>query len=226
MAVTIIEKMNSFLKALGFEKKNKTFFKKLKEEYLVVIELSKEKNYTIIEGNLHTTTRLDYYDIYVSVYHQIDIKAFSLTIKDMGSFYPLTAIADIGEGVWLENNPNLETSMKNEFIRCIYQPLFIESRIFEFIYNLDIKRFGKHRYDSGSLLMASYDEKNYEVTRKCLHTDLVILYDPDCRENMSVYDALSVDDLINNIDRRDDLGTAERYLFEVYKKLYFSVKDF
>ncbi|MGN1417900.1 MAG: hypothetical protein ACI4W6_01070 [Acutalibacteraceae bacterium] len=222
--MNIVRTMNRFFRDLGFEKVKKTFFKNINEDYIVAIELSRERNYTIIESSLHTSTDLDYYNIYISIYHKIKIEAFSMTHKDMGSFYPLTAIADIEESEWLENNPNLEKSMKEAFNKNIYKPLFVDQKIFDFIYNLDYKRFGKHYYDSDELLMAAYDEKKYETAKKCLHTLLVLTYDPDCRDCISAYDSLTIEDLIYRVDQLNNLNASEKYLFTVYKELYSNIK--
>ncbi len=214
-----VRNLHKFFIDLGFEKDKKKFFKTL-GDYVVVVETSKERNYTKIEGDLHTDTFLNYYNIYVSVYHKIEIEAFSMTHKDMGSFYPLTAIAEIKQSEWLANNPNLEESMKNAFLKNVYRPLFVDSKVFDFVYDLPFKRFGEYRYDSDALLMASYDEKKYDVTEKCLHTLLAIMYDPYCRETISVYDSFSVKDLIDKIDESGELKDSDRYFLAVYKRIY------
>lgn len=217
--------MNSFFVRLGFEKEKNKFFRNL-DDYTVVVEMSKEHNYTIIEGNLHKVTNFNYYNIYVSVYHKIEIKAFSLMRKDMGAFYPLTSISDVKESEWLENNPYICDSMKNAFLRFVFNPLFVSKQIFEYLYNLDLKRFGEHRYDSDALLMASYEEKRYSITKKCLHVNLVIIFDPYCRADISKYDLLTIEDLIvklNSLKRK--LNDSESFLLDIYKDIYFKIKS-
>ena len=173
--------ISKFFCALGFEKENKMFFKRI-NNYVVVLEISKERNYILIEGDYLTSTYLNYYNVYVSVFHDLEIEAYSMARKDMGPFYPLTVISNTDQREWLSNNPNICESIENAFLKFVYEPIFVSQNMFAFVYELGLKRFGQPRFDTDTLLMASYEEKQYDITKKCLHTNLVIMFDPYCRD--------------------------------------------
>ena len=93
--------------------------------------------------------------------------------------------------------------------------------MFDFLYELGLKRFGEPEYDSDALLMASYEEGEYDVAKKCLRTNLAIMFDPDCRECISKYDNLTIEDLISKTESlQRTLSKAENVLFCEYKKYF------
>lgn len=212
--------ISEFLCELGFEKEKKKFFKNI-NDYTVVAEISEEKNYTSIKGNHLVATYLKYYNVYISIYHKIETEAFSMTRRDMGAFYPLTVISNTNQSEWLSDNPNVCESIKNAFRKFVYEPVFISQNMFDFLYELGLKRFGEPEYDSDALLMASYEEGEYDVAKKCLRTNLAIMFDPDCRECISKYDNLTIEDLISKTESlQRTLSKAENVLFCEYKKYF------
>ena len=218
--------ISKFFCALGFEKENKMFFKRI-NNYVVVLEISKERNYILIEGDYLTSTYLNYYNVYVSVFHDLEIEAYSMTRKDMGPFYPLTVISNTDQREWLSNNPNICESIENAFLKFVYEPIFVSQNMFAFIYELGLKRFGQPRFDTDTLLMASYEEKQYDITKKCLHTNLVIMFDPYCRDCISKYDDLTIEDLISKIESSGrTLSKSDSILFCKYKEIYHQCKEY
>lgn len=218
--------ISKFFCALGFEKENKMFFKRI-NNYVVVLEISKERNYILIEGDYLTSTYLNYYNVYVSVFHDLEIEAFSMTRKDMGPFYPLTVISNTNQREWLSNNPNICESIENAFLKFVYEPIFVSQNMFAFVYELGLKRFGQPRFDTDTLLMASYEEKQYDITKKCLHTNLVIMFDPYCRDCISKYDDLTIEDLISKIESSGrTLSKSDSILFCKYKEIYHQCKEY
>lgn len=218
---------------IEYEKAKHTFYKKVNDNYIAVVDFIKLRNFTKITVrpgmlDLHIATHLDYYEICISVYHQNEIENYGLTYKDLYTKYPLTLIADIRNGVWLQNNPKLVESMKETFDQFVFKPLFLEQKIYDFIYTCEYKRFGQldssDFYDSYPLLMASYDEKKYDMTEKYLHIQLALLYDPDCRMCISKYDSFTVGDLIAMIEQSRNLDDTEKYLFVKFKELYDNIK--
>lgn len=218
--------ISKFFCALGFEKENKMFFKRI-NNYVVVLEISKERNYILIEGDYLTSTYLNYYNVYVSVFHDLEIEAYSKTRKDMGPFYPLTVISNTDQREWLSNNPNICESIENAFLKFVYEPIFVSQNMFAFIYELGLKRFGQPRFDTDTLLMASYEEKQYDITKKCLHTNLAIMFDPYCRDCISKYDDLTIEDLISKIESSGrTLSKSDSILFCKYKEIYHQCKEY
>lgn len=218
--------ISKFFCALGFEKENKMFFKRI-NNYVVVLEISKERNYILIEGDYLTSTYLNYYNVYVSVFHDLEIEAYSMTRKDMGPFYPLTVISNTDQREWLSNNPNICESIENAFLKFVYEPIFVSQNMFAFVYELGLKRFGQPRFDTDTLLMASYEEKQYDITKKCLHTNLVIMFDPYCRDCISKYDDLTIEDLISKIESSGrTLSKSDSILFCKYKEIYHQCKEY
>lgn len=218
--------ISKFFCALGFEKENQMFFKRI-NNYVVVLKISKKWNYTLIEGDYHLMTHLRYYNVYVSVFHDLEIEAFSMTRKDMGPFYPLTVISDTDQKEWLSNNPNICESIENAFLKFVYEPIFVSQNMFAFVYELGLKRFGQPRFDTDTLLMASYEEKQYDITKKCLHTNLAIMFDPYCRDCISKYDDLTIEDLISKIESSGrTLSKSDSILFCKYKEIYHQCKEY
>lgn len=218
--------ISKFFCALGFEKENKMFFKRI-NNYVVVLEISKERNYILIEGDYLTSTYLNYYNVYVSVFHDLEIEAYSMTRKDMGPFYPLTVISDTDQREWLSNNPNICESIENAFLKFVYEPIFVSQNMFDFVYELGLKRFGQPRFDTDTLLMASYEEKQYDITKKCLHINLAIMFDPYCRDCISKYDDLTIEDLISKIESSGrTLSKSDSILFCKYKEIYHQCKEY
>lgn len=222
--MSLIRTISGFFCELGFKKEKKKFFKNM-NDYTVVVEIAKGRNYTSIEGNYHVATYQKYYNVYISIYHEIEIEAYSMTRRDMGAFYPLTVISNTDQSEWLSNNPNICESIENVFLEFVYEPVFISRNIFDFVYELGLKRFGEPEYDSDTLLMASYEEEQYDITKKCLHTNLAIMFDPDCRDYISRYDNLTIEDLISKIESSQrTLSKSESVLFCKYKKIFFDLK--
>lgn len=216
--------MSRFFCDLGFEKEKKKFFKRI-NNYVVVLEISKESNYTLIEGDYHVITHLKYYNVYISIYHEIEIEAYSMTRRDMGAFYPLTVISNTDQSEWLSNNPNICESIENTFLKFVYEPIFVLQNMFAFIYGLGLKRFGEPRVDTDTLLMASYEEKQYDITKKCLHTNLAIMFDPYCRDCISKYDDLTIEDLISKIESSGrTLSKSDSILFCKYKEILLDLE--
>lgn len=216
--------ISKFFCALGFEKENKMFFKRI-NNYVVVLEISKERNYILIEGDYLTSTYLNYYNVYVSVFHDLEIEAFSKTRKDMGPFYPLTVISNTDQREWLSNNPNICESIENAFLKFVYEPIFVSQNMFAFVYELGLKRFGQPRFDTDTLLMASYEENQYDITKKCLHTNLAIMFDPYCRDCISKYDDLTIEDLISKIESSGrTLSKSDSILFCKYKEIFLDLQ--
>lgn len=89
-----------------------------------------------------------------------------------------------------------------------------------------MKRFGEHRYDSDTLLMASYEEKEYSITKKCIHMNLVIMLDPYCREHISKYDSFTIEDLIVKLNLPErKLNNSEYFLLGIYKDIYLKIES-